>query len=553
MVATTFVDSPFLTEGGPQAFTRQVERLLLHLGFTDVVNIDGSGDAGADLLATRHGLRWVFQAKWKKGGGLVDPAAVQEVLAAKEVYTADRAAVVTNGRFGRTAVGRTQDLAAAGITINLWDGGTILNLHQGAANRIKEVSLHPYQDKALTRVLRDLEQKQRALLVLATGLGKTYVAGEVINWHLGNQPGSKILVVAHMKDLVEQLERALWTHLSKDIRTQLLTGDERRDDLSGVTCATVQSALHYARGNYRPDLVVVDEAHHVGEDSHYSELLELTADVPQLGVTATPWRGDGYDIATTFGPPSEKVGIEDGMRLGYLAQVRYRLFADNIDWDFVRNASQHSYSIRDLNARLFLPGRDEAIRDHLLSAWNETPRPRGIVFCRSIEHAERMAAMLREIPQWSKTTAIHAGLSRRDRLLRLLDFRSGAVPLLTAVDILNEGVDVPDVNILCFARVTHSRRIFIQQLGRGLRVRAGKSHVEVLDFVSDVRRVAAVMNIREQVSAGEVEVMRAGSANAGNLIQFTDQDAEDLMLEWIRDAANLETEADEARLQFPET
>ena len=58
------------------------------------------------------------------------------------------------------------------------------------------------------------------------------------------------------------------------------------------------------------------------------------------------------------------------------------------------------------------------------------------------------------------------------------------MPILTAVDLLNEGVDVPDVNILCFARVTHSRRIFVQQLGRGLRLREGKSHVLVLDFVS---------------------------------------------------------------------
>src|SRR6202035_4479871 len=98
--------------------------------------------------------------------------------------------------------------------------------------------------------------------------------------------------------------------------------------------------------------------------------------------------------------PSYTLGIEDGMRLGYLAEVRYRLYADNIDWDFVRAASEHSYTIKDLNARLFLPERDDAIRDRLITAWSATVQPRAIVFCRTIEHAERMAGLLNEVPQW---------------------------------------------------------------------------------------------------------------------------------------------------------
>jgi superfamily II DNA or RNA helicase len=128
-------------------------------------------------------------------------------------------------------------------------------------------------------------------------------------------------------------------------------------------------------------------------------------------------------------------------------------------------------------------------------------------------------------------------------------FRNGETPIVTAVDILNEGVDIPDVNILCFARVTHSRRIFVQQLGRGLRLRAGKSHVEVLDFVSDVRRVAAILNLSSQIAADEIETLRL--AERGTTFEFSDQRAEALMREWIKDAASLETALDEARLQFP--
>ena len=98
--------------------------------------------------------------------------------------------------------------------------------------------------------------------------------------------------------------------------------------------------------------------------------------------------------------------------------------------------------------------------------------------------------------------------------------------------------------------MTHSRRIFVQQLGRGLRLREGKSHVDVLDFVSDIRRVAAILSLREQVAADELETLRL--RGHGTAFEFSDQRAETLMREWIKDAASLETALEEARLQFPD-
>jgi len=86
----------------------------------------------------------------------------------------------------------------------------------------------------------------------------------------------------------------------------------------------------------------------------------------------------------------------------------------------------------------------------------------------------------------------------RNRILA--DFHDGVINALCVVDILNEGVDIPDVNVIVFQRVTHSRRIFIQQLGRGLRLSSEKEKVVVLDFVSDVRRFAAGINLKNQLS-----------------------------------------------------
>ncbi|MFE9555434.1 DEAD/DEAH box helicase [Streptomyces sp. NPDC006703] len=543
-----FLAPASLLDAGPLQFPRQIERLLWHLGFTAVVNIDGPGDEGGDILARFRGEDWVIQCKWKRRGA-VGAEAVDEVARARDSYRVHHAVVVTNTRFGPEARQRAANLTRVGPRILLWGGGDLTASFDRVPDRFGQVTPRPYQAEALRALNSDLEATGRALLVLATGLGKTVVGGEVIAEHLRQNPSDQILVVAHAKDLVAQLERALWRHLPKEVPTRLLTGDTRPDDLSGLTCATVASALAAARFGYRPGLVMIDEAHHLGAEGQYDELLDILAQARQLGVTATPWRGDAHDITQQLGPPSFTLGIEEGMRRGYLAQVDYRLFVDDIDWDTVREVSDHSYGLAELNARLFLPQRDEAIRDELAAVWASTAKPRAIVFCRTIEHAERLADLLRRTPLWSGALAMHAGLTKKERRNRLLAFRSGGVPILTAVDILNEGVDVPDVNILCFARVTHSRRIFVQQLGRGLRLREGKDRVTVLDFVSDLRRIAAALNLKRSLeSDGEIETIAQVSRSR---IDFSDQRVANLMDEWIKDAASLETAYDEYRLQFP--
>jgi superfamily II DNA or RNA helicase len=103
------------------------------------------------------------------------------------------------------------------------------------------------------------------------------------------------------------------------------------------------------------------------------------------------------------------------------------------------------------------------------------------------------------------------------------------------------------VNILCFVRVTHSRRIFVQQLGRGLRLRKGKTYVEVLDFVSDIRRLAELHDLREQVSDGDIEQLSIGR----NQFIFDDQKVEGLLEQWIADVGDLGGADESVRLEFP--
>jgi superfamily II DNA or RNA helicase len=540
-----------LTELSPASFGRLVERFLWHLGFHDVSNIDGPFDEGADIVAARGDNRWVCQCKWKRSGN-VDVDAVEELRRGLQAYEGNRGAVVTTTGFTANAQERVATLAhVTNLNLGLWGSH---ELHALAADpqtldRFSTPELRPYQVDAFQAARHDLRKNRAAFLVLATGLGKTVIAGTVIDWFLSERPDAKVLVLAHTRDLVNQLERALWRHLSASVPTQQIHSQERPEDLTGVTVATIQSAIAYIRSGFRPDFIFIDEAHHTGEAGLFAEVLSLCPDSYRLGATATPWRGDEFDISNFFGQPSCKIGIEEGMRLGYLVDVHYRLFVDNIDWDVVSALSDQSYSIKELNHKLFMPQRDERIRDELLTAWHETRQPRAIVFCQTIEHAERMIQILKRVPQWRHASTLHNQMLRREQTTVLTKFRLGDIPLLVAVDVLNEGVDVPDVNIVCFARVTHSRRIFIQQLGRGLRLSVGKTHVTVLDFVSDVRRVAAAINLRRQFS-GESEELLLPSAHS---ITFNDSKAESIMEEWIKDAASLETAADDVKLNFPPT
>lgn len=541
-----FTDGEFLRESGPAGFPRQVERLLLQHGFTDTVNLDGPGDGGADLVARFRDNFWVFQCKWKKGG-TVGPEAVDEVFHAMQEYKMSRGVVVTNQHFGVLARRRAKDLADAGIGVSLWTGEDLRRIQAHCRQWRTPLSLHEYQQRAVSAAIEALESDGRALLYLATGLGKTVVAGRVVSHFLNDNPDAKVLVVAHTTPLVDQLEKAMWRDVPKNVRTRLVNGNSKPDDLSGVTFGVLPTVAAYAEAGYRPDLMVVDEAHHVGDSGHYARIFDRLPDVPRLGVTATPWRGDKYGIEQVFGEACARISITEGMRLGYLADVEYRLFADNIDWDFVEHASTKGYTIKDLNRRLFIPERDEEIRDHLKGVWDATVNPRGIVFCQTIEHAERMAELLRAVPGWGNAQAIHAGLPRREVLSRLLAFRTGEIPLLTTVDLLNEGVDVPDVNILCFARVTHSRRIFLQQLGRGLRLSPGKTHVTVLDFVNDVRRVAEVYLVAQRVKESDIEEVNVGR----NKFIFHDENVAGLMDLWIADVGDLGGADDGATLEFP--
>ena len=546
-----FMSHERLAYGPWQAIERALARLLEHAGFDDVAVVGGTGDLGADVVGTYAGKSWLLQSKYR-WSGRVGSAALREAVQGKSAYGVDVCIAATNQAFNEDAYQYRQSLLSSGIEADLWDGNTLLkhfdNLRSESASRR---DLRDYQVAAVDAVEQRRSQGARAsLIVMATGLGKSLVAGELIANELFRNPDGEILVLAHTVDLAKQLERSLWPTLRKEISTHLWAEGESPAYAGGVTCGTWQSVVGaVAREDLagRYSLLVVDEAHHAPAPA-YRSLIEALEPNFLVGLTATPWRGDERNLGDIFGEPAFTMDIVDGMQGGYLADVDYRMLVDDIDWDEIGAMSRSGYSVRDLNAKLILPDRDEAMVARVIERMRGLDDARVMCFCRTIDHAERIQRLFqaRDV----QAGVLHSRLHREDRFRTLANFRNGSQRLVLSVDMLNEGIDVPDVNMVVFMRVTHSRRIFVQQLGRGLRVTPTKNRVVVLDFVADVRRIAAGIELNRgaRQRAEGVEVLRF---QEGDIVRFGSDSPAIFFDEYLRDVASIEDLDESAKLTFP--
>jgi len=547
MLDPGFLDRARLLQGPWQAFERDVARLMLQNGFDDVRLVGGSGDRGADVLGVKEGQLWVFQCKHTTRSP-PPREAVGEVVEAARVYGASRMVVAVSRVPGAGLQEEIKRHARQGLTVEVATPEILLNLMAGSPEYApSHRALHDYQREAAGLLREALTDTGRGQVVLATGLGKTVVRAEVVAdlFRDGLVPHGRARVLAHTRELVEQLHRAFWYQLPKWVRTGHLAAGEEPGLWDGIVFATVQTVASRVESIPPIGLLLVDEAHHIGAAT-FQKIIDLIKPPMIAGATATPWRGDGFDIDSTLGPPVVQYGIADGLKRGFLSDVDYRLCADNIDWKTIQDLSHHKYSLSHLNKRLIIPTRDEQVVRMIRAAFDDEGRRAGVVFCPAVVHAVTMAGMLRQYGFRAET--ISGDTPPRKRELLMARFRAGELDFMTSVDLFNEGVDVPDVDIIVFMRASHSRRIFVQQLGRGLRLSPGKDKVVVLDFVTGLRRIAEVVTLDKASHGGPVE--RLGIGN--RLIQFRDESAGNFMREWMLDQASLVLREGDPELELPE-
>jgi len=554
----TFLTEAVMAGGDWRALELAVSRLLLHCGWKNIQYVGESGDKGADVLAVRANPSkgtddsYLIQVKAVNSNSYVGKSAVDQAVKGQAYYKAKVVVVATNGDFTKSAYDRRDDLNRQGYDVRLWNGKFLTDLVAKWPEYSEEKrSPREYQSKIVDSVVKGFHSgRRKALFVVATGLGKTVIASSVADL-LYSTGLKKILVLCHATDLAFQLQRSFWAQISKNIPTRIFMDGEPPVPSDGINFGLYQTLFGYL-GGIEPtafDLIIVDEAHHALANA-FSPCIEHLSPKLLIGMTATPWRGDGTSIESIFGEPIEKVSLVDGMRMGFLAKVDYRMMCDNIDWEQVPKLARTSLSIRDLNKRLFLPQRDDAVIAKLLELTASMERPRIAIFSPSKNHADTFAGKLVSSGIPAANMSVDDKVKRRQVLL---NFSSGKIKAVTAVDVLNEGIDVPDVNILVFLRATHSRRIFVQQLGRGLRISPGKEKVIVLDFVTDIRRLAAVKELDKEAKAdpkpGEVETVFLRNG----VVTFSNEKAQKFVDAWLDDVASLQDQDDAERLAFPDT
>lgn len=547
--AALFLRTSDLQHAQPEWFERQVMRCLALAGWEDLRHVGRSWDGGADIAGVFRGDRWLVQVKARKG--LASVEAIRDLERAATLYGNTRGFAVSRSHWADSAeraarkYGEDLQLATGAQLVDALSGYSMFP--PGARN------LYSFQEEAVTELqLAKRHGRRCALIAMATGLGKTVVAAEFVAREISSNPAARVLVLAHNEEILKQSERSFWKHLPKTVSTHQINGRERPHRTDGVTFATFQTMANHLPEHVF-DTIVVDECHHAAAPS-YAAVLNALSPEYLVGLTATPWRMDEQSLRTIFGEPIFSKSIIEAMNQGWLSEVDYRLLIDNVPWADLPQLTGTSLSVRQLNSRLFVPQLEQAIVEKVAEHWDEVRSPRALIFCKTIESAHRMARLINQAG-FARAEVVSSRLApgerRIDREIKLMQFQDGSIDVLCGVDVFNEGIDVPDVNLIVFLRVTHSRRIFVQQLGRGLRWRKGKV-IRVLDFVSDIRRIAAVLHLQSEHeswrSRGPVEVRLADT-----LVHFGNDREASFFREWLKDVAELEDASETSVLAFPPT
>ncbi|MBY6064517.1 DUF3427 domain-containing protein [Pseudidiomarina sediminum] len=347
----------------------------------------------------------------------------------------------------------------------------------------------PHQREILEQlaVERSVHERFKNLVVAATGTGKTLISAFDFARFSKGKPDAKFLFVAHREEILKQARAAYRGVLRNSSFGELWVGQHtpehyRQLFVSIQTLNNQLSQFNLTSDYY--DYIVIDEVHHIAAKSYRTVLEHFAPDI-LLGLTATPERHDGGDILADFGGViAAEIRLPEAINRRHLCPFQYFGIDDDTD---LRNISwRHGrYDIAQLT-NLYTQNQ-ERVNKILLSLHEivtDIGAMKALAFCVSKEHAHYMTEQF--LLKGIKADLLTSDNSQ-DRAQKQHAIRTGTINILCVVDIFNEGVDIPEIDTLLFLRPTESLTIFLQQLGRGLRLADEKDCCTVLDFVGNSR------------------------------------------------------------------
>lgn len=351
--------------------------------------------------------------------------------------------------------------------------------------------LKPYtfQEEILEKlqVERSVHGRFRNLLVAATGTGKTIISAFDFKRFYQKNPTAKLLFVAHRKEILQQAMGAFRAVLKDNNFGELWVDGEEPSQYYQVF-ASVQTlnnrleSLELSANFF--DFIIVDEVHHISASSYRPILQKFTPEI-LLGLTATPERMDGADILEDFCDHiAAEIRLPEALNQKLLCPFNYFGISDSVDlsnvsWSkgrYTPSELSSLYTSNDLRVANIIGSLDKYVTDI-----NEV---RALGFCVTQEHAQFMSEKFTLLGLKADFLVSSRNDNRQHIRNRL---RNKEINYLFVVDIFNEGVDIPEIDTVLFLRPTESLTVFLQQLGRGLRLADGKDCLTVLDFVGNAR------------------------------------------------------------------
>ncbi len=336
------------------------------------------------------------------------------------------------------------------------------------------ICLRPYQLAAIEAMRAGFKEHRAILLALPTGSGKTVLFASVA--HGAASKDNQVLILSHRIELIDQISQAL-----TDAETPhgIIAADYPYEPAQCLI-ASVATLARRARLSLDPRLIIIDEAHHATAAT-WKRTLERWPRARILGVTATPVRADGAGLGDIFTHLIVGPQVPELQALGFLAPLR--VFAPPMA-DTSTLHRRFGEFIRGEAAALF--DRPTVTGDALAHYRRLSPGRRAVVFCVSVEHARHVAEQF--AAAGFPAFCLDGSLERSVRRERVSAFRSGRVPILTSCELISEGFDVPDIEVGISLRPTASLGLWLQQVGRCLRVAPGKAHALLLDHAGNSLR-----------------------------------------------------------------
>ena len=349
--------------------------------------------------------------------------------------------------------------------------------------------LRDYQQEMKLRLFEEWELHRSVMVQMPTGTGKTHLLAAVVKEFLcGGGVGMRVWIVAHRRELVEQIEETVARYgMGKEPDKSAKNGRTGKDSMPEESGRVRVFSIQWLSRNRKimdgqPDLIVIDEAHHALAET-YRELWKRYPEARKLGMTATPCRLNRKGFTDLFDTLITSWSIAEFIGRGWLSSFDYVSIRANsseqrlID-SLKKRGADGDYQVKEMNAVL---NRETGIRQLYESVRRYAAGKKGIVYAVSIAHARQIAAYYSL--HGVESVAIDSRTPALERKELVEDFRRGKISVLVNVDIFSEGFDCPDVEFVQLARPTLSLAKYLQQVGRGLRKSDNKESCVLIDNV----------------------------------------------------------------------